>query len=167
MKKKRGVLLGLSLLSFSVTAAQAFTTVTLQNATWCKATRNGFHIVKTEKVLPIDIFSFYYASQEKNSRTYYSTIPAGKTGVAAVGDYIPFISPPEKNIELGFSPSPAYTSGSLSFVSSVADKVNGWYLYQVVDEAQKDIPPGYCTFGPCIGFDETNPCAQLSLATVK
>lgn len=151
---KKNIIQFFGILLLSITTAHAFDTVLLHNATSCQVTINPDRSQKTEKVRAVDIFSFYYTSQDSSSRTYYSTIPANASGMAAVGDFSPGFSPPTSDTSLGYSPSPGYFTGGVEYLN-YGKTINNWYIYQLID---KSWAPGYCAHGPCIVLDAKNPC---------
>lgn len=151
----------LTLLVLHTSTIFAFDTIKLHNATSCQIiiNKNGTQTIKS--VPAVDLYSFYFTSQEFSSRTYYSTISASSEGIAAVSDFSPGIEPPLPEINIGFAPSAGYTQGSIYASSTGGSKFfDNWYVYQAIDQ---QLFPHYCSIGSCLNIKKTNPCLTTTL----
>ena len=114
--------------------------ITLNNVTSCQVTIGPDNKpAGNKKVRSVDVFSMYYASNNEDSYSYYGTLPADKAGIVVISQYTPNMSPIMSSLNVNYSPSPGYLSGSLQYVRTDGNyaAINNWYIYQqeVYEEA--------------------------------
>lgn len=140
----------------SITASYAFTTVNMYNATSCLVTTLKDGTNQTSKVSSVDVYSFFYKSDDPNSYTYYSTVPANSMGQVAVGDYLPSVTD-GPNIILDYSSSTTKSGRGVTGVGQPGN-FNNNYIYQYMDLTNTFSP---CSQAYCLTFDVINPCGSL------
>lgn len=130
--------------------------ITLNNVTSCQVTIGPDNKPTAyKKVRSVDVFSMYYASNNSDSYSYYGTLPADTSGPVVISQYTPNMSPIMPSLNVGYSPSPGYLSGSLAYVRTDNNyaAMNNWYIYQ-----QEVYEAAGCRARMRIAVAANNPC---------